>query len=667
MNDTNAQSPKRPSRGLIQRFRTFRALPTQSLFLSAFFTLAALAQNVRDPKTIYGLDDRIDTYAAPLRQQQWAAAVCGIVDATRLVTNAQNGTVSLVTSPWRVAGYPPCADEPFRNQPIAPFCSAFLVSSNVIVTAGHCIESECELDQFGFVFEFEMLDASTARTSFPLADVYSGVELIARERVGNTDYAMIRLDRPVSPDRIPLQIRAGGSTLSGTPVGVIGHPSGLPKKVAFGSTTRVGTTYSTSFAINTDTYGGNSGSPIINAENGLVEGILIKGRSDYEFAGACFYSVRYADSLAGEIATKSQALPQSLIFSRAIPANDDFADGIRLSGSCITLTGVITHASAEVGEPRHGSDRSRKSVWWSWTSPANGNVVVSTAGTYFDHYLAVYTGASLSMLLPVRKGVGSAGSGATLIFAVSAGITYHIAVDGPCGAAGRVVLDLAADFAQIALGVTNITSATSGSSVPVDIRACRGMAWHVVNTNGWLTVDRTSGVGQATLRLTIPLNDTHEDRTGTLLVNGMALAVEQRGDPLDSLKRELERILNDPIQMVPEGRCRRDAETAKRMLGARDRTFQADAKALLFVAMHLAKTRCLPDLDGPFIAAVLESEWNLYQQIGFGITNVSPETAAGRRHLKAAEVAWREIFSSPIIAVQARRLRNAARHLDLAQ
>ncbi len=62
---------------------------------------------------------------------------------------------------------------------------------------------------------------------------------------------------------------------------VIGHPSGLPTKVADGA--QVCTQKGTHFSANLDTYGGNSGSAVFNAKTNEVVGILVRGANDYTY------------------------------------------------------------------------------------------------------------------------------------------------------------------------------------------------------------------------------------------------------------------------------------------------------------------------------------------------------------------------------------------------
>jgi V8-like Glu-specific endopeptidase len=92
------------------------------------------------------------------------------------------------------------------------------------------------------------------------------------------DYAVIQLDRKVT-DRRPLSFRKSGKVSIGESVVVIGHPSGLPTKIADGA--KVRSHSGKYFVANLDTYGGNSGSAVFNHNTGEVEGILVRGENDY--------------------------------------------------------------------------------------------------------------------------------------------------------------------------------------------------------------------------------------------------------------------------------------------------------------------------------------------------------------------------------------------------
>ncbi|MGK7898838.1 MAG: serine protease [Xenococcus sp. (in: cyanobacteria)] len=64
-------------------------------------------------------------------------------------------------------------------------------------------------------------------------------------------------------------IRRSGKIKDEKNVFVIGHPSGLPLKFANGTQVRDHSP-SSFFVANLDTYGGNSGSPVFNEDEGLT-------------------------------------------------------------------------------------------------------------------------------------------------------------------------------------------------------------------------------------------------------------------------------------------------------------------------------------------------------------------------------------------------------------
>lgn len=250
------------------------------------------------PKVVYGNDDRIDVFEEtdPARIA-YAASVAALISVNDL-TNNGDGTFTIDVSAYTIAGLPPCPEEPFGDQPVAAFCSSFLVGPDIMVTAGHCY-SASTLTSGRFVFGFDMLNASSPVLVVDESQVYRGASIIARQNSGDFDYTVVRLDREViAPGAQPLPIRREGVVPVGTPIGVIGHPAGLPKKIAFGSATQVfDNSFSEFFVANLDTYGGNSGSPIFNADTGVVEGVLVRGEPDYDFLSGCFVSNELPDDL----------------------------------------------------------------------------------------------------------------------------------------------------------------------------------------------------------------------------------------------------------------------------------------------------------------------------------------------------------------------------------
>ena len=143
-------------------------------------------------------------------------------------------------------------------------------------------------------------------------DVYGCQKLLGREQVNDgADWALIKLDRPVT-GHAALKLNLTGVITNKTPIVVIGHPAGLPTKIAGGSEVR-DASKNGYFTANLDTYGGNSGSAVFNAKSGLIEGILVRGENDYVYRGGCRVSQVCTDNgCRGEDVTKISAVSDKL-------------------------------------------------------------------------------------------------------------------------------------------------------------------------------------------------------------------------------------------------------------------------------------------------------------------------------------------------------------------
>ena len=126
-----------------------------------------------------------------------------------------------------------------------------------------------------------------------------------------------------------------------------------------------------------------------------------------------------------------------------VPPNDAFANAITLSGTNFTVTGSNVGATKEPGEPDHAGNSGGRSVWWSWTAPADGTMTLDTSGSSYDTLLAVYKGSSVSALTPLVSNDDYTNLTSRVVFGAKAGKTYSIAVDGYNGASGAIHLNLA--------------------------------------------------------------------------------------------------------------------------------------------------------------------------------------------------------------------------------
>lgn len=251
------------------------------LLLALTFATSAMAR----VKVIYGSDDRLDMYQVRNQlHKQLALSTAGMIHRGAFVEGQESGLVDIGYPQTLETGLNVCRHEKFSQQYLAPSCSGFLVAEDIIVTAGHCYigfdnpHNVCR--DYKWVFGYEMKSANHDPTqNIKKSDMYGCKEIIKAQLDNNYDFAIIRLDRKVT-DRPVLKIRESGKIPDNTPLVIIGHPSSLPTKVATGAFVTKNNE-PTRFSASLDSFQGNSGSAVFNAQTGVVEGILVMGKTDY--------------------------------------------------------------------------------------------------------------------------------------------------------------------------------------------------------------------------------------------------------------------------------------------------------------------------------------------------------------------------------------------------
>ena len=229
---------------------------------------------------IYGEDNRKDVFESTdsmlVELSKSTAAMIG----TQNLKATSRGEIQI--SAGTLEGRGVCAKERFSQQISAANCSGFLIAPDVLVTAGHCIKAQYDCSNNKWVFDYKVDHAEQGAINVPSSSVYSCKKIISRslDQTTKDDWAVIQLDRKVN-DRRPLSFRRSGKIRKGASLAVIGHPTGLPTKIADGA--KVRSLDSKFFVANLDTYGGNSGSAVFNTQTGDVEGILVRGENDYVY------------------------------------------------------------------------------------------------------------------------------------------------------------------------------------------------------------------------------------------------------------------------------------------------------------------------------------------------------------------------------------------------
>lgn len=236
--------------------------------------------NQKSTKVIYGDDNRVDVYESQNSMYVELSKSTAAMISSRDIIADGDTMVKLDGQTLEQRGM--CSDERFSHQSTVANCSGFLVGDDLLVTAGHCITGQSACNKYSWVFDYKVENDTQSHVSVPADSVYSCKKIINRElsRWNKDDWALIQLDRKVK-DRAPLKFRTSGKIAEGDELVVIGHPTGLPTKIADGATVK--SLSGKFFSANLDTYGGNSGSAVFNATTGEVEGILVRGARDYVY------------------------------------------------------------------------------------------------------------------------------------------------------------------------------------------------------------------------------------------------------------------------------------------------------------------------------------------------------------------------------------------------
>ncbi|GAA4462904.1 hypothetical protein GCM10023189_40180 [Nibrella saemangeumensis] len=270
------------------RQRESKTLAKSKSNLSGFPAKEIFENLLESQKVIYGVDDRKEIFEiVESNILNNADSIVAIFNFDQIVSNG-DGTSKLSTRSYKEA-HRLCSEEPFLDQPVGPHCTGFLVAPDIIATAGHCINGTNFLMK-RFVFGFQMINSSLPTLTISDKNIFKAIGIIDRrlEQTGS-DYALIRLDRPVTGRKV-LKLNQKEKIADNEDLYVIGHPSGLPKKFADGAKVRDNSA-STHFVANLDTYAGNSGSPVFNANTHEVEGILVRGENDFVLVNGCARSL----------------------------------------------------------------------------------------------------------------------------------------------------------------------------------------------------------------------------------------------------------------------------------------------------------------------------------------------------------------------------------------
>lgn len=209
--------------------------------------------------------------------------------------------------------------------------SAYLLAPDVLLTCWHGWEQAASEPQFA-VFDYAMRSGAGAPTSLPASRIHAiSPYPLARaaspgaESPCEGDWVLLKLSSRVthlgslSRTRVASAARGGG-------VYTLGHPRGLPLKLAANATVlSVGTG---EFRTDLDTYVGNSGSPVFDAATHALVGVVIEAqKDDGDFVPApalgCYVSNRIEAPATGQRAIDASCFASTIarVLDRPIRAD----------------------------------------------------------------------------------------------------------------------------------------------------------------------------------------------------------------------------------------------------------------------------------------------------------------------------------------------------------
>lgn len=258
--------------------------------ITNFLAFAGFAISIPDElKVIYGEDDRVEVHESNIHGIRELSRSVALKVPNRRINFEYDGLMANITKGQMGPTKYMCLDEKFYYQQVPGNCTGFLVGEDLLLTAGHCARSNYDCGNNSWVFDYRIDYSDSNNSAYVLGEnVYKCSEVLATEFEVDAyymDFSLIRLERVVD-NRSSLKLRESGKVDKKDELFVIGHPLGLPQKVADNGFI-IDDSSELTFVTNLDSMMGNSGSPVINKSSGLVEGILVRGEEDFVWDEDC--------------------------------------------------------------------------------------------------------------------------------------------------------------------------------------------------------------------------------------------------------------------------------------------------------------------------------------------------------------------------------------------
>ncbi|MBT8258819.1 MAG: ankyrin repeat domain-containing protein [Bacteroidia bacterium] len=292
------------------------------------------------PRGVFGDDDRKEVRDAE-GIEDYVRATAVMVPKTAVRGNRVYGQTLRQRLNKIYGDHPFDADVRFLDQPTSAYCTGFLIAPDILVTAGHCIETMEQAKNYYWIFDYTnelkyKKDTWSGYLDVDPNDIYEVAEVLDayfQDLSTYTDYSVLRLNR--KSERAPYRFRTSGEVSTYSKVSTIGSPTGLPLKYADNAKV-VDNSPERWFKNDIDGFPGNSGGPVFNPL-GFIEGIHVRGAVElqdgkytgdykYDYSCNCIKTVKWWSTFgtAGSHAHRITKVPNDLLH-RAIYENIEYA------------------------------------------------------------------------------------------------------------------------------------------------------------------------------------------------------------------------------------------------------------------------------------------------------------------------------------------------------
>jgi V8-like Glu-specific endopeptidase len=283
------------------------------LFLS---NLSAFAGDM--DKVLYGDDNRVALRDLSIKDENLINLAHSVLAQVPLYKVASEDKNSISFRAKNISdSFNMCLEESYSDQPSLSNCSGFLVGSDLLMTAGHCIKETTDCQKNFWILDFDddsTFDSENSKVSIDKEKIFTCSKILAWSNTNNSDFALIKLNKKIK-DRHIFKMHRLSHVKQEDSLFVIGHPLGMPKMFAMNAHVRENY-LPNQFKITADTFSGNSGSPVVNLKTLSVEGILIKGENDFkmDINLSCNRTLECNESeCRGETVQRASTLPFAIL------------------------------------------------------------------------------------------------------------------------------------------------------------------------------------------------------------------------------------------------------------------------------------------------------------------------------------------------------------------